>query len=147
MEIDMIKRFNNYVLNSMKVAILGFLWYGLFQVPWKSLVNAPLSGKIFVVVMMWAIWSFMVMIVSGELDGETRMLKRFDRYVFNSLKVAITGMCWYALFAIPYEKISEASIGAKVLFGLLVWSIWSFMTMIVELKDDGGKVNTSKRGN
>ena len=75
------------------------------------------------------------------------MLKRFDRYVFNSLKVAITGMCWYALFAIPYEKIFEAPIAAKVLFGLLVWSIWSFMTMIVELKDDGEKVNTSKRGN
>ena len=75
------------------------------------------------------------------------MLKRFDRYVFNSLKVAITGMCWYVLFLIPYEKIFEASIGAKVIFGLLVWGIWNFMTIIVELKDDGGKVNTSKRGN
>lgn len=75
------------------------------------------------------------------------MLKRFDRYVFNSLKVAITGMCWYALFAIPYEKIFEASIEAKIIFGLLVWSIWSFMTIIVELKDDGGKVNTNKRYN
>lgn len=32
------------------------------------------------------------------------MLKRLDRYVFNSLKVAITGMTWYALFAIPYER-------------------------------------------
>lgn len=74
------------------------------------------------------------------------MLKRLDRYVFNSLKVAITGMCWYALFAIPYEKIFESSIAAKVIFGLLVWSIWNFMTMIVELQDDGGKVNTSKRG-
>ena len=66
--------------------------------------------------------------------------------LFNSLKVAITGMCWYALFAIPYEKIFEASIEAKIIFGLLVWSIWNFMTMIVELKDDGEKVNTSKRG-
>ena len=75
------------------------------------------------------------------------MLKRFDRYVFNSLKVAITGMCWYVLFVIPYEKIFEASICAKVLFGLLVWGIWNFMTIIVELKDDGGIVNTSKRGN
>jgi hypothetical protein len=36
--------------------------------PWKSLVNAPIGGKIFVGVMFWAIWSFMVMIVSGELD-------------------------------------------------------------------------------
>ena len=75
------------------------------------------------------------------------MLKRFDRYVFNSLKVAITGMCWYVLFVIPYEKIFEASIWAKVIFGLLVWGIWNFMTIIVELKDDGGIVNTSKREN
>ena len=72
------------------------------------------------------------------------MLKRLDRYVFNSLKVAITGMCWYALFAIPYDKVFEASIEAKIIFGLLVWSIWSFMTMIVELQDDGGKVTTWK---
>lgn len=75
------------------------------------------------------------------------MLKRFDRYVFNSLKVAITGMCWYALFAIPYDKVFEASIAVKVIFGLLVWGIWNFMTMIVELKDDGGKVNTLKEDN
>ena len=75
------------------------------------------------------------------------MLKRFDRYVFNSLKVAITGMCWYALFAIPYDKVVEASIAAKIIVGVLVWSCWSFMAMIVELKDDGEKVNTSKRGN
>ena len=75
------------------------------------------------------------------------MLKRFDRYVFNSLKVAITGMCWYALFAIPYDKVFEAYIAVKVIFGLLVWGIWNFMTMIVELKDDGGKVNTLKEDN
>lgn len=68
----MFKRLNNYMLNSCKVAILGFLWYGLFKFPWKSLVNAPLGGKIFVVVMMWAIWSFMVMIVSGELDKRVK---------------------------------------------------------------------------
>lgn len=64
----MIKRFNNYLLNSIKVAVLGFLWYGLFQFPWKSLANAPHGGKIFVAIIMWAIWSFMVMVVSGELD-------------------------------------------------------------------------------
>ena len=75
------------------------------------------------------------------------MLKRLDRYVFNSLKVAITGMTWYALFAIPYEKVFEASIAAKIIVGVLVWSCWNFMTIIVDLKDDGGKVNTSKRGN
>lgn len=78
--------------------------------------------------------------------GETRMLKRLDRYVFNSLKVAITGMTWYALFAIPYEKVLEASIAAKIIVGVLVWSCWNFMTFIVDLKDDGGKVDTSKRG-
>ena len=61
------------------------------------------------------------------------MLKRFDRYVFNSLKVAITGMTWYALFAIPYEKVFEASIAVKIIFGVLVWSCWNFMTMIVDL--------------
>lgn len=69
------------------------------------------------------------------------MLKRLDRYVFNSLKVAITGMTWYALFAIPYDKVFEASIAAKVLFGLLVWSIWNFMTMVVDLKDNKERDN------
>ena len=64
----MIKRLSNYLINSLKVAILGFIWYGLFMFPWQSLVNAPICGKIFVGVMFWAIWSFMVMIVSGELD-------------------------------------------------------------------------------
>ena len=71
--------------------------------------------------------------------GEARMLKRLDRYVFNSLKVAITGMTWYALFAIPYEKVFEASIAAKIIVGVLVWSCWNFMTMIVELQDDEGQ--------
>lgn len=66
------KRFNDYLLNSCKVAILGFVWYGLFKFPWKSLVNAPLGGKIFVGVVMWAIWSFMVIIVDGQLDGARR---------------------------------------------------------------------------
>ena len=81
------------------------------------------------------------------MGRETRMLKRLDRYVFNSLKVAITGMCWYALFAIPYDKVFEASIAAKIIVGVLVWSCWNFMTIIVDLKDDGEKVNTSKEGN
>jgi hypothetical protein len=67
---NMIKRFNNYMLNSCKVAILGFLWYGLFKFPWETLPNAPLGGKIFVGVMAWAWWSFMVMIVSGEFDKD-----------------------------------------------------------------------------
>ena len=67
----MLKRLSDYILNSMKLGILGFIWYGLFKFPWKSLVNAPISGKIFVAVMAWAVWSFMVMIVSGELDRKS----------------------------------------------------------------------------
>ena len=67
------------------------------------------------------------------------MLKRLDKYVFNSLKVAITGMTWYALFAIPYVKVFEASIAAKIIVGVLVWSCWNFMTIIVDLKDDEGQ--------
>ncbi len=67
------------------------------------------------------------------------MLKRLDRYVFNSLKVAIMGMTWYALFAIPYDKVFESSIAAKIIVGVLVWSCWNFMTIIVELKDDEGR--------
>lgn len=65
---NMINRLNNYILNSIKVAILGFIWYGLFQFPWEKLPDAPLGGKIFIGVMAWAVWSFMVIIVSGELD-------------------------------------------------------------------------------
>ena len=56
------------MLNSCKVAILGFCWAILFHVPYDSLLDAPLGGKIVVVVMGWAIWSFMVMIVAGEID-------------------------------------------------------------------------------
>lgn len=67
------------------------------------------------------------------------MVKRFNNYIFNSLKVAITGMTWYALFAIPYDKVLEASIAAKAIVGVLVWSCWNFMTFIVDLKDDGGQ--------
>ena len=67
------------------------------------------------------------------------MLKRLDRYVFNSLKVAITGMTWYALFAIPYAKVFEAPISAKIIVGVLVWSCWNFMTIIVDLKDGEGQ--------
>ena len=66
----MIKRFKNYMLNSCKVAILGFCWFMLFLVPWESLPKAPLGGKIFVGVMTWAVWSFMVIIVSGEIDKD-----------------------------------------------------------------------------
>ena len=39
-----------------------------------------------------------------------------------------------------YDKVFEASIAAKIIVGVLVWSCWNFMTMIVDLKDDGGQV-------
>ena len=64
----MIKRLSNYLINSMKVAILGFLWFILFQIPYEKLLNAPLGGKIIAGLLLWSVWSFMVMIVSGELD-------------------------------------------------------------------------------
>lgn len=67
---DMIKRFNNYLLNSIKVAIIGFSWFILFQIPWESLLKAPLGGKLIFAIMVWAVWSFMVMIVSGEIGKD-----------------------------------------------------------------------------
>lgn len=70
METDMIKRFNNYVLNSMKVAILGFCWFWLFQLPYEKLPNAPLGGKVLAGLLIWAIWNFMTMIVSGVLGKD-----------------------------------------------------------------------------
>ena len=66
----MIKRLSKYLLNSIKGAIIGFCWFMLFQVPWESLPNAPLGGKLIVAVMVWAVWSFMVMIVSDEFDKD-----------------------------------------------------------------------------
>ena len=65
----MIKRFNNYMLNSCKVAILGFCWAILFHVPYDRLLDAPLGGKIIAAVMGWAIWSFMVLIVANEIGN------------------------------------------------------------------------------
>jgi hypothetical protein len=59
-----------YLLNSMKVAILGFCWFILFQIPWESLPNAPLGGKLIAAVVVWAVWSFMVMIVSEEIGED-----------------------------------------------------------------------------
>ena len=64
----MTNRLGKYLLNSMKVAILGFVWLILFRIPWESLPNAPLGGKLIVAVMVWAGWNFMVMIVSEEID-------------------------------------------------------------------------------
>lgn len=66
----MIKWLSKYLLNSIKVSILGFCWFILFQVPWKSLPNTPLGGKLIAAVMVWAVWSFMMMIVSDELGND-----------------------------------------------------------------------------
>lgn len=66
----MIKRISKYLLNSMKVAILGFVWFILFQIPWESLPNAPLGGKLIAAVVVWSAWSFMVMIVSEEIGKD-----------------------------------------------------------------------------
>lgn len=66
----MIKRISKYLLNSMKVAILGFCWFILFQIPWESLPTAPLGGKLIVAVVVWATWNFMVMIVSEEIGKD-----------------------------------------------------------------------------
>ena len=66
----MIKRLSKYLLNSIKVAIIGFCWFILFQIPWESLPNASLGGKLFVAVVVWAVWSFMVMIVSDEVGKD-----------------------------------------------------------------------------
>lgn len=67
---DMATRLGRYLLNSVKVAILGFCWFMLFQVPWESLPNAPLGGKLIAAVVVWAVWSVMVMVVSVELGKE-----------------------------------------------------------------------------
>ena len=66
----MATRLGRYLLNSIKVAIIGFVWFILFHLPWESLLGAPLGGKLIAAVMMWAVWNFMVMIVSGELGKE-----------------------------------------------------------------------------
>lgn len=66
----MAKRLGRYLLNSTKVAILGFCWLILFVFPWEKLPDAPLGGKLVAAVMVWAVWSFMVMIVSGEPGKE-----------------------------------------------------------------------------
>ena len=66
----MVKRLCKYLFNSIKVAILGFCWFILFQFPWESWPNAPLGGKLVAAVVVWAVWSFMVMIVSDELGKD-----------------------------------------------------------------------------
>lgn len=62
----MIKRFNRYVFNSLKVAIVCLSFFALQHIPWATMLTAPLGGKIFVGVITWVVWSFMVMIVDVQ---------------------------------------------------------------------------------
>lgn len=75
------------------------------------------------------------------------MINRFNNYILNRIKVAIIGFCWLIPFHVPWESLPNAPIGGKLISAIMIWAIWSFMVMIVELKEDCGKVNTSKRGN
>ena len=68
------------------------------------------------------------------------MLKRFGRYVFNSLKVAIVCMCFFALQHIPWAEMSTAPLGGKIIASVIAWAVWSFMVIIVDDgQDDKGK--------
>lgn len=63
------------------------------------------------------------------------MLKRFGRYVFNSLKVAVVCMSFFALqHVVPWGAVPTAPLGGKIIVGVITWAVWSFMVMIV---DDG----------
>ena len=67
------------------------------------------------------------------------MLKRFGRYVFNSLKVAIVCMSFFALQHIPWATMPTAPLSGKIIVGIIVWAVWSFMVTIVDAQDDKGK--------
>lgn len=68
------------------------------------------------------------------------MLKRFGRYVFNSLKVAIVCMSFFALqHIVPWDTMLTAPLSGKIIVGVITWAIWSFMVMIVDVQDDKGK--------
>lgn len=62
----MLKRFNRYVFNSLKVAIVCSSFFALQHIPWAKMPTAPLAGKIVVGVIAWAVWSFMVVIVDDQ---------------------------------------------------------------------------------
>lgn len=67
------------------------------------------------------------------------MLKRFNRYVFNSLKLAIVCLCFFALQHIPWDIVPTAPLSGKILIGVITWATWSFMVMILDVQDDKGK--------
>lgn len=66
------------------------------------------------------------------------MLERFNRYVFNSLKVAIVCMCFFALQHIPWTMLPTAPLGGKIMVGVITWAVWSFIVMIVDDQNDKG---------
>lgn len=70
-----------------------------------------------------------------------KILKRFNRYVFNSLKVAIVCLCFVALQYIPWDTIPAAPLSGKIFVGVITWAIWNFMVMIVDVQDDEGKAH------
>ena len=69
------------------------------------------------------------------------MLKRFDRYVFNSLKVAIVCFCFFVLQHIPWAIVPTAPLSGKIFVGVITWAIWSFMVMTVDIQDVKRKAN------
>ena len=68
-----------------------------------------------------------------------KMLKRFDRYVFNSLKVAIVCLCFFALQHIPWDIVPTAPLSGKIFVGVITWAVWSFMVITVDIQDVKGK--------
>ena len=67
------------------------------------------------------------------------MIKGFNQYVFNSLKVAIVCLCFSALQYIPWAKMLTAPLAGKIIVGVITWSIWSFMVVIVDDQNYKGK--------
>lgn len=72
------------------------------------------------------------------------MLERFNRYVFNSLKVAIVCMCFFALQHIPWTMLPTAPLGGKIFVGVIAWAVWSFMVVIVDDQNDKGNKGKNK---
>lgn len=72
------------------------------------------------------------------------MLERFNRYVFNSLKVAIVCMCFFALQHIPWTMLPTAPLGGKIIVGVITWAVWSFMVVIVDDQDNKGNKGKNK---
>ena len=67
------------------------------------------------------------------------MLKRFDRYIFNSLKVAIICLSFFALQHISWTIVPTAPLSGKIFVGVITWAVWSFMVITVDIQDVKGK--------